>query len=102
MNYTSIQLMDSLQKLEATIENRTPKQQQLFEGLRKQIRENGRYYEVCTLTIKSMREHGYDVTKADSGIISKIAEKVEIDPDILWGAVKVWADYYKLKQLDFY
>ena len=100
MNYTSIQLMASLNKLEATIENKTPHQQQILDNLRTQIRENGRFYEVTALTVESMREHGYDVTEADSGMVSKVAEKIEIDPDILWGAVEVWANYYGIKQIE--
>lgn len=100
MNYTSIQLMASLNKLEATIENKTPQQQQILDDLRTQIRENGRFYEVGALTLESMREHGYDVSEKDAGIITKIAEKTEIDPEVLWGAVEVWANYYGIKQIE--
>lgn len=47
-----------------------------------------------------MREHGYDVTEEDEALIETIAGKVEIDPDILWGAVEFWANYYRVKQLE--
>lgn len=102
MNITSIQLMAFVRELEATIPNKTPKQQEIFDKLLKQIRENGRFYEIAALTVDLMREHGYDVTEEDAGVINSIAEKTEIDPDILWGAVEVWAGYYGIKQLENY
>ena len=66
----------------------------------RRLKKNGRFYEVTALTIPLMREHGYDVTEKDADIINAIAEKVEIDPDILWDAVEVWANYYGVKHLD--
>lgn len=100
MSYTSIRLQESLKKLEDTMADVTPEQRKLLNGLYEQIEENGRFYEIISLTIPLMREHGYDVTEKDAGIVSSIAEKVEIDPDILWGAVEIWAKHYGIKQLE--
>lgn len=100
MNLESIQLMESIKKLESTISKPTPQQAAIFSDLKAQIHRNGRFYEVEALTVGSMREHGYDVTVKDAGILIAIAEKVEIDPDVFWGAVEIWANYYKIKRLD--
>ena len=97
MNFTSIQLQRTLHQLEAAMPEITAQQR---DKLYRDIEENGRFYEVAALTIPLMREHGYDVTEEDASIVSAIAEKVEIDPDILWDAVEVWANYYGVKQLE--
>lgn len=99
MNYTSIQLQQTLLQLEETIKETTPEQRILLGKLHHQIEENGKFYEVSALTVPLMREHGYDVTENDAGILSAIAEKVEIDPDMLWNAVEIWANYYNIKHL---
>lgn len=100
MNFTSIQLQQTLRQLEATMPEATPQQRELIDKLHRDIEENGQFYEIISLTVPLMREHGYDVTEKDAGTIGAIAEKVEIDPDILWGAVEVWANYYGIKQLE--
>jgi hypothetical protein len=100
MNFTSIQLQRTLHQLEAAMPEITAQQRELLDKLYRDIEENGRFYEVAALTIPLMREHGYDVTEEDASIVSAIAEKVEIDPDILWDAVEVWANYYGVKQLE--
>lgn len=100
MNLESIQMMESIKKLESTISKPTPQQAAIFSDLKAQIHRNGRFYEVEALTVGSMREHGYDVTVKDAGILIAIAEKVEIDPDVFWGAVEIWANYYKVIRLD--
>ena len=100
MNFTSIKLQQTLCQLEATMSAITIQQRELFDKLYQEIEKNGRFYEVTALTIPLMREHGYDVTEKDAAIINAIAEKVEIDPDILWDAVEVWANYYGVKHLD--
>jgi|MGYP001057780307 hypothetical protein len=46
-----------------------------------------------------MREHGYDVTDEDAGILSKIAGHVEVDADMLWNAVEIWAREYNVKSI---
>lgn len=102
MNSTSIQLQEDLKKLEQTIADITPEQRKLFDGLYNQIEQNGQFYEVTALTVPLMREHGYDVTEEDAGIIETIAEKVETDDDMLWDAVEIWADYYEIKLLEDY
>ena len=47
-----------------------------------------------------MREHGYDVTEQDAGLIDRIAEKVEMDADMLWDDVAVWTENYGVKKLE--
>ena len=47
-----------------------------------------------------MREHGYDVTEKDGGLLDKIAEKVEVDADMLWSAVEIWAATYNVRRND--
>ena len=100
MNFTSIQMQQTLHKLEAAMTNITPEQRLLLDELNAQIKENGRYYVVESLTLEQMREHGYDVTEKDAGIIDRIAEKVEVDTDILWNDVATWADNYGIKSLE--
>lgn len=102
MNYTSIQMQQTLRSLEATMTDITPEQRRLLDELNAQIEENGRYYVVESLTVKQMREHGYDVTEQDAGVIDRIAEKVEVDADMLWDDVAIWADTYGLKSLKDY
>lgn len=100
MNYTGIQMQQTLRKLEATMTDITPEQRRLLDELNAQIEENGRYYVVESLTVKQMREHGYDVTEQDAGVIDRIAEKVEVDADMLWDDVAIWANTYGLKSLE--
>lgn len=102
MNYTSIQMQQTLRSLEATMTDITPEQRRLLDELNAQIEENGRYYVVESLTVKQMHEHGYDVTEQDAGVIDRIAEKVEVDADMLWNDVAIWADTYGLKSLEDY
>lgn len=100
MNLESIQLKESVLKLESTIPEPTTEQAAILNDMKAQISRNGRFYEVKAITVELMREHGYDVTEQDAGIIIAITNKVEIDPDMLWGAVKIWADYYNVKHID--
>lgn len=46
-----------------------------------------------------MYEHGYDVIEKDSEVIEKIAEKTEVDIDMLWENVATWANYYGIQQI---
>ena len=55
---------------------------------------------VESLTVDQMREHGYDLTEKDGALIDKIAEKVEVDADMLWSAVDIWAETYNVKQIE--
>ena len=100
MNYTSMQMQDTLRRLEATLPEATPEQHRLLDELKAQIEENGRYYVVESLTVEQMREHGYDLTEEDGGLIEKIAEKVEVDADMLWSAVEIWAATYNVRRND--
>lgn len=100
MNFTSIQLQQTVRQLEATMPEITSQQRELLDKLHGEIEENGRFYEVTSLTIPLMREHGYNVTEKEAGIVSIIAEKVEIDSDTLWDAVEAWANYYGVKQIE--
>lgn len=93
-------MQDTLRRLEATLPETTPEQRRLLDDLNAQIEENGRYYVVESLTVEQMREHGYDVTEKDGGLIDKIAEKVEVDADMLWSAVEIWAKTYNVKQIE--
>ena len=94
-----MQLMAGVTELEATLGTATPEQRAI--NLKKQIRENGLFFEVtsASLTVESMREHGYDVTDEDAGILSKIAGHVEVDADMLWNAVEIWAREYNVKSI---
>ncbi len=100
MNYTSMQMQDTLRRLEATLPETTPEQRRLLDELNAQIEENGRYYVVESLTVEQMREHGYDLTEEDGGLIEKIAEKVEVNADMLWSAVEIWAATYNVRRND--
>ena len=98
MNYTSMQMQDTLRRLETTLP--PPEQRRLLDELNAQIEENGRYYVVESLTVEQMREHGYDLTEEDGGLIEKIAEKVEVNADMLWSAVEIWAATYNVRRND--
>lgn len=100
MNYTSMQMQDTLRRLEATLPETTPEQRRLLDELNAQIEENGRYYVVESLTVEQMREHGYDVTEKDGGLLDKIAEKVEVDAYMLWTDIEIWAATYNVKRND--
>lgn len=100
MNYTSMQMQDTLRRLEATLPETTPEQRRLLDELNAQIEENGRYYVVESLTVEQMREHGYDLTEEEGGLIEKIAEKIEVNADMLWSAVEIWAATYNVRRND--
>jgi hypothetical protein len=100
MNFTSIQMQQTLRQLEATMTDITPEQRKLLDDLNARIEENGRHYVVESLTVEQMREHGYDVTEQDAGVIDRIAEKVEMDADMLWDGVAIWAENYGVKKLE--
>lgn len=100
MNYTSMQMQDTLRRLEATLPEPTPEQRRLLDELNAQIEENGRYYVVESLTVEQMREHGYDLTEEDGGLIDKIAEKIEVDAYMLWTDIEIWAATYNVKRND--
>lgn len=102
MNFTSIQMQQTLRRLESTMTDITPEQRRLLDELNAQIEENGRHYVVESLTVEQMREHGYDVTEQDAGVIDRIAEKVEMDADMLWNGVAIWANTYGVKSLEEY
>ena len=102
MNFTSIQMQQTIRRLESTMTDITPEQRKLLDELNAQIEENGRHYMVESLTMEQMREHGYDVTEQDAGVIDRIAEKVAMDDDMLWNDVAIWADTYGVKSLDNY
>lgn len=102
MNFTSIQMQQTLRRLEAAMQDITPEQRRLLDELNARIEENGRYYVVESLTVEQMREHGYDVTEQDAGVIDRIAEKVEVDADMLWDGVAIWADTYGVKSIEDY
>lgn len=93
-------MQDTLRRLETTLPEATPEQRRLLDELNAQIEENGRYYVVESLTVEQMREHGYDLTEEDGGLIEKIAEKVEVDADMLWSAVEIWAATYNVRRND--
>ena len=38
-------------------------------------------------------------TDEDAGILSKIAGHVEVDADMLWNAVEIWAREYNVKSI---
>lgn len=93
-------MQETLRKLEKTLPEITPEQRRLLDELNAQIEENGRYYVVESLTVDQMREHGYDLTEKDGALIDKIAEKVEVDADMLWSTVDIWAETYNVKQIE--
>lgn len=100
MNFSSIQMQQTLRQLEVTMTDITPEQRKLLDDLNALIEENGRHYIVESLTVEQMREHGYDVTEQDAGVIDRIAEKVEVDADMLWTDVAIWAEKYGVKELE--
>ena len=100
MNFTSIQMQQTLRQLEATMTDITPEQRKLLDDLNARIEENGRHYVVESLTVEQMREHGYDVTEQDAGVIDRIAEKVEMDADMLWDGVAIWAENYGVNKFE--
>ena len=102
MNFTSIQMQQTLRRLEAAMPDITPEQRRLLDDLNTLIEESGRHYIVESLTVEQMREHGYDVTEQDAGVIARIAEKVEVDADRLWNGVAGWAENYGIKSLKEY
>lgn len=53
-----------------------------------------------SLTVEQIREHGYDLTEEDGGLIEKIAEKIEVNADMLWSAVEIWAATYNVRRND--
>lgn len=93
-------MQQTLRQLEATMTDITPEQRKLLDDLNARIEENGRHYVVESLTVEQMREHGYDVTEQDAGVIDRIAEKVEMDADMLWDGVAIWAENYGVKKLE--
>lgn len=95
-------MQQTIRRLESTMTDITPEQRKLLDELNAQIEENGRHYMVESLTMEQMREHGYDVTEQDAGVIDRIAEKVAMDDDMLWNDVAIWADTYGVKSLDNY
>lgn len=95
-------MQQTLRQLESTMTDITPEQLALLGELNAQIEENGRHYIVESLTVEQIREHGYDVTEQDAGIIDRIAEKVEMDADMLWDSVAIWARNYGVKTLEDY
>lgn len=95
-----MQLLNGVTELEATLGTATAQQHDIIDNLKEQIRENGHFYEVVSLTVESMREHGYDVTEEDAGILFKIAGHVEVDADMLWNAVEIWAREYNVKSIE--
>lgn len=95
-----MQMQDTLRRLETTLPETTHEQRRLLDELNAQIEENGRYYVVESLTVEQMREHGYDLTEEDGGLIEKIAEKIEVNADMLWSAVEIWAATYNVRRDD--
>lgn len=93
-------MQQTLRQFEATMTDITPEQRKLLDDLNARIEENGRHYVVESLTVEQMREHGYDVTEQDAGVIDRIAEKVEMDADMLWDGVAIWAENYGVKKLE--
>jgi len=100
MNYASISMNETLSKLESTLADPTPEQQAILKDLKSQIEEQGRYYDICSITLEDMREHGYDVTEKDCLQVEKVAEKVEMDADELWEGVAIWAETYGIEKLE--
>ena len=99
MNYDCAMLLDSIAKLELSMGEPTEPQRLLLDKIKGSIKEMGRYFPVADLTIEGMREHGYDVTEEDSGLVEKIAQKVDVSEEV-WIAVEIWADSYGVKQID--
>lgn len=51
MNITSMQLMAGVTELEATLGTATPEQRAIIGNLKKQIRENGLFFEVTSASL---------------------------------------------------
>ena len=69
MNFTSIQMQQTLRRLEAAMPDITPEQRRLLDDLNTLIEESGRHYIVESLTVEQMREHGYDVTEDRKSVV---------------------------------
>lgn len=95
-------MTETLRKLESSMGTVTPEQRAILDKLKSQIDEQGRYYDVCSITLEDMREHGYEVTEENCLQIEKIAEKVEMNSDELWNGVEIWAKTYGIEQLEEY
>lgn len=102
MNLTSYDLKEKLCQLEKSLTTISPNQRKILDSLYNKIKEEGRYYNVpsAALTIEDMREHGYDVTEEDSLVIEQIANKVQVDADMLWNGIEIWANVYGVKDID--
>ena len=98
MNFASAMLLTQIEQLEKTIKDISPEQRHIIEEMKQGITEQGKYFPVDALTVKSMREHGYDITEEDSGEIERIADKIVINEDELWGAVEIYANE-RIKQI---
>ena len=74
--------------------------QTFLDDLQSQIDEQGRYHDVCSITLEDMREHGYDVSEENCLQIERIVEKPETDADELWNSVEIWAETYGITKLE--
>ena len=92
MNFASAMLLTQIEQLEKTIKEVSPEQRHIIEEMKQGIAEQGKYFPVVDLTVELMREHGYAVTEEDSGEIERIADKIIMNEDELWGAVEIYAD----------
>ncbi len=99
MTFESTLLLDAVEKLRNTLDP-TPGQSALFDDIISRIKEIGRFYPVECLTVELLREHDYDVTEEDAGVIEKIAEKIDVSEEIWMAIADVWADAYDLKSID--
>lgn len=99
MTFESALLLEAVERLKNTMDP-TPGQAALFGDITARIKEIGRFYPVADLTVELMRERGYDVTEKDAGAIAKVAEKIEMDEDDLWGAVAIWAGDFGIRRID--
>ena len=99
MTFESTLLLEAVERLKNTMDP-TPGQNALFDDIASRIKEIGRFYPVADLTVELMRERGYDVTEKDAGVIEKIAEKIEMNEDELWGAVSIWAEDFGIRRID--
>ena len=100
MNFASMQMTETLNKLRVSLVPVTPEQQTILDYLQSQIDEQGRYHDVCSITLEDMREHGYDVSEENCLQIERIAEKTETDADELWNSVEIWAETYGITKLE--
>mgnify|MGYP001313407414 CR=1 FL=1 len=95
MTFASMNMTENLKKLRSSMGTITPEQQTIFKELQAQIDEQGRYYDVCSITMEDMLEHGYEVSEENCFQIEKIAEKVELDAEEqLWNGVDTWAEIF--------